>query len=82
MSESLRAEASGWAIEWAKAMDQENFNRYQAACDHVRSSASRWDRIRDSVFGEDDLPDQPSPAAVPTSPRFLPTRRFANYSSV
>jgi hypothetical protein len=75
----LRGEAEGWAIEWKNAMDQENWNRYQAACDRVRDDRGLIDKV---MFwqGHDDLPPEPSMAAVPRAPGFVPTRQFANYS--
>jgi hypothetical protein len=75
----LRAEAGAWAIEWTHAIDQENYNRYQDACDQVRADTSIWDWGRDALFGEDDLPPQPAPAATPNAPTFAPTRSFAHY---
>ena len=80
LSEQLRAEAGGWAIEWKQAMDQENYNRYQAACNRVRQKRSGWDSFTGALFGHDDLPSEPRLAALPAAPDYLATRQFADYS--
>lgn len=82
VAEQLRAEANGWAEEWKQAMDQENFHRYQAACDRVRSRRDLLDDIGGFLFGHDDLPPTPSLAARPAPPSFSPTRAFAEYAHV
>jgi hypothetical protein len=79
VAEQLRAEANGWAEEWKQAMDQENYNRYQAACDRVRGDRSTLDKIGGFFVGHDDLPPTPKLADRPTPPLFAATRRFANY---
>lgn len=80
LARQLRAEAGGWAEEWRKAMDQENWNRYAAAVDRVEADRGVLDSIGGFLFGHSDLPPQPSPAAVPVGPGFAATRSFANYS--
>jgi hypothetical protein len=80
LSEQLRAEAGGWAMEWKQAMDQENYNRYQAACARVRSRRNGWDNFTGALFGHDDLPSQPDVAPTPVAPDYLATRQFADYS--
>lgn len=79
LAEQMRGEANGWAEEWRKAMDQENYNRYQDACDRVRDDRDLGDKIAGFFTGHDDLPDQPAPAASPAPPNFAPTRKFASY---
>lgn len=80
VAEQLRAEANGWAEEWKQAMDQENHNRYQTACDRVRSGRSFLDDVGGFLFGHDDLPPTPARAARPAPPSFSATRSFADYS--
>jgi hypothetical protein len=80
LAEKLRAEATGWAEEWKQAMDQENWNRYQAACDRVRAGRSFVDDVVGFFGGHDDLPDTPAAAARPAPPSFTPTRTVADYS--
>jgi hypothetical protein len=80
LSEQLRAEAGGWAIEWKQAMDQENYNRYQAACTRVRSRRSGWDNFTGALFGHGDLPSEPDLALTPAAPYYYATRQFADYS--
>jgi hypothetical protein len=75
----LRSEAEAWAVEWKHAMDQENWNRYQAKVKQVERDRSLLDDIGGFFFGHDDLPPTPAEAAVPTSPGFWPTRDFAHY---
>jgi hypothetical protein len=79
VAEQLRAEANGWAEEWKQAMDQENYNRYQAACDRVRDQRGTLDKIGGFFLGHDDLPSTPKLAARPAPPTFAATRGFANY---
>lgn len=76
----LRGEADGWAVEWQRAMDQENWNRYAAAVKRVEHDRSLVDSFVGFFAGHDDLPSQPAPAGVPVAPGFWPTRSFANYS--
>jgi hypothetical protein len=76
----LRAEANGWATEWKKAIDQENYNRYQDACDRARGERSNLDKVVGALFGHDDLPSPPRLADTPASPGFYPTRTVADYS--
>ena len=76
----LRAEADGWAEEWRKAMDQENWDRYAAAVNRAKWKKGLLDKIGDAFFGDDDLPKTPRPAARPSGPMFAPTRSFADYS--
>ncbi len=78
--EQLRAEAQGWAVEWQKAMDQENWNRYTLAVERVKADRDWKDDLGGWLFGHDDLPPTPAAAAVPASPSFTATRSFANYS--
>lgn len=78
---ALRAEADGWALEWKRAMDQENQNRYANAVDRVHARRSTWDSVWGGLTGHDDLPSMPSPANIPTAPSYWPSRGFANYSS-
>lgn len=80
VAEQLRAEANGWAEEWKQAMDQENYNRYQAACDRVRDDRNLVDDVIGFFAGHDDLPDAPALAARPSPPTFSPTRCVADYS--
>lgn len=80
LAEQLRAEATGWAEEWKQAMDQENYNRYQAACDRVRDDRSFLDGVVGFFGGHDDLPDTPRLATRPAPPSFGATRTFADYS--
>ena len=76
----LRAEAEGWAIEWQKAMDQENWDRYQAAKSRVENQRSNWDKFSGWALGHDDLPNTPKAAGRPVAPNFAATRSFADYS--
>ena len=78
---ALRSEADGWALEWKRAMDQENQNRYANAVDRVHERRNAWDSFWGGLTGHDDLPSMPSPAGIPTAPNYQPTRGFANYSS-
>ncbi len=80
LAAQLRAEAEGWAIEWQKAMDQENWDRYQATKRRVENQRSNWDKLSGWAFGHDDLPNTPSAAARPIAPHFAATRNFADYS--
>ena len=80
LAAQLRAEAEGWAIEWQKAMDQENWDRYQAAKQRVENQRSNWDKFSGWALGHDDLPNTPSAAARPVAPHFAATRSFADYS--
>lgn len=77
----LRGEAGGWATEWQKAMDQENWNRYAAAVQRVEDGRGWGDKIGGFFTGHDDLPPTPTGAGLPAASNFLPTRSFANYSA-
>ena len=81
VARQLRDEANGWAIEWKEAIDQENYNRYQAACDRVRDDRGFVDTIGGALFGHDDLPPTPRHAATPQPPTFAATSAFADYST-
>ena len=81
LSHALRAEADGWAIEWTKAMDNENMVRYQLACQRVRDDRSALDKIGGFFVGHDDLPPQPRSARQPTAPGFVATRQLADFSA-
>jgi hypothetical protein len=79
LAAQLRAEADGWATEWKKAMDQENYNRYQDACDRARADRDTWDNVKGFFVGHDDLPKPPALAAAPSAPAYTATRQFAHY---
>lgn len=78
---ALRGEADGWALEWKRAMDQENWNRYANAVDRVHEKRSTWDSLWGGLTGHDDLPSTPNLAGIPAAPSYQPTRSFADYSS-
>jgi hypothetical protein len=81
LSNALREEANGWATEWSKAVDEENWVRYQEACQRVRSQRGAMDKVGGFLFGHDDLPPEPRSARPPSSPGFAPTRKLADYSA-
>ena len=81
LAEQLRGEANGWALEWTKAMDQENYNRYQDACDRAHDDRSVVDSVVGFFTGHDDLPPTPARAGQPQPPSFAATRTFADYSN-
>ena len=76
----LRSEAEGWALEWTYAVDQENWHRYQDACDRLRDDRSLLEGVTGFFFGHDDLPPEPRAVATPQPPGFAATARLADYS--
>ena len=81
VARQLRDEAAGWATEWKQAMDQENYNRYQDACDRVRDDRGFLDTVGGALFGHNDLPPTPQLARTPQPPTYAATRQFADYSN-
>lgn len=76
----LRGEAEGWALEWTYAVEQENWHRYQDACDRVRDDRSLLEGVTGFFFGHDDLPPEPRAVATPQPPGFAATARLVDYS--
>jgi len=60
----LRGAAVGWAHAWANAINLQN---------------RRLDQIGGFLFGQDDIPPDPNPRAVPGAPHFHATGGFARY---
>ena len=79
LAQQLRGDATGWAMAWTAAMDEQNRILYARAVKRVEDSRSTLDKIGGFFTGHDDLPPMPQPAAVPQPPYFFPTRAFARY---
>lgn len=79
ISADLRASATGWAMCWQQAMDQQNRVLYAREVNRVESERSVLDSIGGFFVGHDDLPSAPAAVGVPAAPGFAPTATLVRY---
>lgn len=60
-------------------MDEQNRVLYAREKKRVENNRGFLDQVGGAIFGHDDAPPMPRPAAVPQPPYFFATRAFARY---